>query len=65
MSDRRAPFACVFQADIRVWMLTGDKKETAINIGYSCSLLHDDMNVLVLGGRTLGTAVAEELAVKV
>ena len=27
-------------------MLTGDKKETAINIGYSCSLLHDDMNVL-------------------
>jgi ribose 5-phosphate isomerase B len=22
---------------------------------------HDDMNVLVLGGRTLGTAVAEEL----
>jgi hypothetical protein len=35
------------QADIKVWMLTGDKKETAINIGYSCSLLHDDMNVLM------------------
>lgn len=27
------------QAGIAVWMLTGDKKETAINIGYSCGLL--------------------------
>lgn len=27
-------------------MLTGDKKETAINIGYSCSLLQDNMEVL-------------------
>ena len=34
------------QANIRVWMLTGDKRETAINIGSSCSLLHDDLEVL-------------------
>ncbi len=26
-------------AGIRIWMLTGDKAETAINIAYSCSLL--------------------------
>lgn len=26
-------------AGINVWMLTGDKQETAINIGYSCRLL--------------------------
>lgn len=26
-------------ANIMVWMLTGDKKETAINIGYACGLL--------------------------
>ena len=26
-------------AGIHVWLLTGDKVETAINIGYSCLLL--------------------------
>ncbi|CAG8495949.1 17296_t:CDS:2 [Acaulospora colombiana] len=26
-------------AGIKVWMLTGDKRETATNIGYSCSLI--------------------------
>lgn len=26
-------------AGVKVWMLTGDKKETAINIGISCGLL--------------------------
>nr|DBA28502.1 TPA: hypothetical protein GDO54_008850 [Pyxicephalus adspersus] len=33
-------------ANIKVWMLTGDKQETAINIGFSCQLLSDDMNIL-------------------
>lgn len=27
-------------AGIKVWVLTGDKIETAINIGFSCSLLN-------------------------
>ncbi|CAG8526007.1 11302_t:CDS:2 [Dentiscutata heterogama] len=27
------------RAGIKIWMLTGDKRETAINIGYSCSLI--------------------------
>ncbi|GLC46232.1 hypothetical protein PLESTM_001843200 [Pleodorina starrii] len=30
-------------AGIRIWVLTGDKMETAINIGYACSLLREDM----------------------
>ena len=30
-------------AGIKVWVLTGDKVETAINIGYSCKLLDDDL----------------------
>ncbi|XP_019867395.1 probable phospholipid-transporting ATPase IM isoform X2 [Aethina tumida] len=30
-------------ANIKIWVLTGDKQETAINIGYSCQLLTDDM----------------------
>ena len=28
---------------IKVWVLTGDKVETAINIGYSAGLLNNDM----------------------
>ncbi|CAG0915171.1 unnamed protein product [Notodromas monacha] len=32
------------QAGIKIWVLTGDKQETAINIGYSCELLTDDMH---------------------
>ena len=27
------------QAGIKIWVLTGDKIETAINIGFSCKLL--------------------------
>ena len=30
-------------AGMKVWVLTGDKQETAINIGYSCNLLNDEM----------------------
>jgi P-type E1-E2 ATPase len=32
-------------AGIKIWMLTGDKLETAENIGYSCKLLTKDMVV--------------------
>ncbi|XP_068182021.1 phospholipid-transporting ATPase VB [Antennarius striatus] len=30
------------EAGIQVWVLTGDKPETAVNIGYACRLLEDD-----------------------
>lgn len=33
-------------AEIKVWVLTGDKIETAINIGYSCGLLSENMTLL-------------------
>ena len=36
------------KAGIQIWVLTGDKIETAINIGHSCSLLHDAMNMFIL-----------------
>uniref|UniRef100_A0A8B9FYP6 Phospholipid-transporting ATPase n=1 Tax=Amazona collaria TaxID=241587 RepID=A0A8B9FYP6_9PSIT len=32
--------------NIKVWVLTGDKQETAANIGYACKLLTDDMEIL-------------------
>ena len=31
------------RAGIKVWVLTGDKVETAVNIGYSSGLLDNDM----------------------
>ncbi|XP_068656331.1 probable phospholipid-transporting ATPase 4 [Aristolochia californica] len=31
------------QAGLKIWLLTGDKKETAVNIGFACSLLRQDM----------------------
>ena len=36
------------RAGIQLWVLTGDKIETAINIGHSCKLLHDAMNMFIL-----------------
>ncbi len=37
----------------QIWVLTGDKKETAVNIGYSCKLLSDQMLNLTLDGTSL------------
>ncbi|XP_039009204.1 probable phospholipid-transporting ATPase 4 [Hibiscus syriacus] len=31
------------QAGLKIWVLTGDKTETAVNIGYACSLLRQGM----------------------
>jgi P-type E1-E2 ATPase len=52
-------------AGLRIWVLTGDKVETAINIGFACSLLSNEQvhsksrvcrvqvyYVLSAGGRT-------------
>lgn len=36
------------QAGIKVWVLTGDRQETAINIGMSCKLLSEDMMLLIV-----------------
>lgn len=35
-------------AGIKVWVLTGDKVETAINIGYSCKLLSNEMDQILI-----------------
>ena len=36
------------KAGIKVWVLTGDKIETAVNIGYSCKLLTEDTMLIYL-----------------
>ncbi|ODV85381.1 hypothetical protein CANARDRAFT_28176 [[Candida] arabinofermentans NRRL YB-2248] len=40
------------RAGIKLWMLTGDKRETAINIGYSCKLIKDYSKVVILSNDT-------------
>ena len=40
------------QANIKIWVLTGDKQETAINIGYSCKLLTEEMRVFIVDENT-------------
>lgn len=40
--------ALLAQAGIKLWVLTGDKVETAINIGFSCNVLNTDMELLVI-----------------
>ncbi|XP_006782102.2 probable phospholipid-transporting ATPase VB [Neolamprologus brichardi] len=37
------------EAGIKVWVLTGDKPETAVNIGYACGLLEDEDLVINMG----------------
>lgn len=34
------------EAGIKLWVLTGDKVETAINIGFSCNLLNNSMDLI-------------------
>ncbi|EMD33044.1 aminophospholipid-transporting P-type ATPase [Gelatoporia subvermispora B] len=39
-------------AGIKVWVLTGDRQETAINIGMSCKLISESMNLVIVNEET-------------
>lgn len=36
------------KAGLQIWVLTGDKQETAINIAYACKLLDPEEEILTL-----------------
>jgi phospholipid-translocating ATPase len=38
------------EAGVRFWVLTGDKIETAINIGFNCQVLDQEMEIFILKG---------------
>ena len=40
------------QAGVKVWVLTGDKMETAINVGFSSRLLDEEMDIVKLRAST-------------
>ncbi|KAG1879890.1 Ca-transporting ATPase [Suillus subluteus] len=40
-------------AGIKIWVLTGDRQETAINIGMSCRLISESMNLVIVNENNL------------
>ncbi|KAI8021768.1 Phospholipid-transporting ATPase 3 [Camellia lanceoleosa] len=40
------------RAGIKIWVLTGDKMETAINIAYACKLIDNDMKQFIISSET-------------
>ncbi|XP_040916463.1 probable phospholipid-transporting ATPase VD [Toxotes jaculatrix] len=55
------------RAGIKVWVLTGDKQETAINIAYACKLLRPNDQLLTAncGSKDACAALLEELKLEV
>uniref|UniRef100_H3BZ74 Phospholipid-transporting ATPase n=1 Tax=Tetraodon nigroviridis TaxID=99883 RepID=H3BZ74_TETNG len=49
------------KADIKIWVLTGDKQETAENIGYSCNMLREEMKDIFIVAANTAEGVKEEL----
>ncbi|XP_056417758.1 phospholipid-transporting ATPase IB isoform X2 [Hyla sarda] len=43
----------LMKAEIKIWVLTGDKQETAINIGYSCKLVSQTMSLILVNEDSL------------
>eukprot|EP00899_Mesostigma_viride_P028257 jgi/Mesvir1/8616/Mv04947-RA.2 len=55
----------LLKAGIKIWVLTGDKQETAISIGRSCNLIQNHQRLLVINATSLGDtmkAIEEKLA---
>ena len=44
------------EAGIKIWVLTGDKQETAINIGRSAKLIRKEMEVATVNGDSVASA---------
>lgn len=38
----------LLEAGVKVWMITGDKQETAINIGVACKLVSNPESIMIL-----------------
>ncbi|KTW29213.1 hypothetical protein T552_01169 [Pneumocystis carinii B80] len=52
-------------AGIKLWVLTGDHQETAINVGISCKLITEDMNIIIINGKDkkeISNYIAKKLA---
>jgi phospholipid-translocating ATPase len=50
------------EAGIKIWVLTGDKKQTAINISHSCEHFNENMKMLTLTATKNPTRICKILA---
>ena len=48
------------EAGIKLWVLTGDKMETAINVGYACRVLNNLQRHCYISSETPEILAAEE-----
>ncbi|XP_068124255.1 phospholipid-transporting ATPase VA [Hyperolius riggenbachi] len=46
------------KAGMQIWVLTGDKQETAVNIGYSCKLLDRNDDIITLNAESMEACAA-------
>lgn len=44
--------ASLRKAGLQIWVLTGDKQETAVNIAYACKLLDHDEEIITLNAES-------------
>ncbi|XP_070228452.1 phospholipid-transporting ATPase VD isoform X2 [Bos mutus] len=51
------------KAGIKIWMLTGDKQETAVNIAYACKLLEPNDKLFVLNTESKGSGLRAALII--
>ena len=51
-ADVENTISFIKQASIQIWVLTGDKLETAINIALSCRLFTDNMEKIIIDLKT-------------
>ena len=49
------------EADMKIWVLTGDKEGTAINIGYSCNLISKKLELFRLSKAKDAASMRDEL----
>ncbi|CAL5188826.1 unnamed protein product [Lathyrus oleraceus] len=53
------------RAGIKIWVLTGDKIETAINIAYACNLINNEMKQFIISSETDAIREVEDRGVQV
>ena len=53
--------ASLIKIGIKIWMLTGDKLETAKNIAYSCNLFHKDMTIITIKEHSSSAEIQSQL----
>ena len=52
--------SAIQRAGISVWVLTGDKQETALNIAHSCQLISFNQDLICLNARNKVTALCSQ-----